>query len=225
MIKCLDWMVELDSQNQFDCLIAHDPTLGPAWLSRLRPAAQRAFRQVNEFVYPRPVRENWPDAADTAFQATAQHIQAVHHRPWFWFEADCVPLKPGWLPSLWLEYQNCGQPIMGSVVPGMGHINGTAIYPPNFANLSPRAMAAGGGTAWDTDMTPDLVGRTHDCSRSFFHAWGQAADGSLHPCSGPPPHFGSTLAVDKWIPRDAVLFHRCKDGSLIDQLRAKKRAP
>ena len=112
---------------------------------------------------------------------------------------------------------------MGPVVPGMGHMNGTAIYPPGFANLAPHAMAAGMGTAFDSEMTPDLVGRTHDCSRSWCHAWG-LVNGVLHPSTGPPPHFASTLAVDQWIPPDAVIFHRCKDGSLIDQLRAKKLA-
>jgi hypothetical protein len=223
MLKCLDWMVELDGQNQFDCLLSHDPSLGPAWMSRLRAAAQRAFRHVHEFVYPRPVRENWPDAANIAFQSTALHIQAACHQPWFWFEADCVPLQPNWLSSLWLEYRNCGHPIMGPVVPGMGHMNGTAIYPANFANSAPHAMAAGYGTAFDSDMTPDLVGRTHDCSRSFCARWGMV-NGTLHPSAGPAPHFSSPQSLAQWVPPGAVLFHRCKDGSLIDQLRAKKRA-
>lgn len=222
MIKCLDWMVELDGQNQFDCLISHDPTLGLAWMTRLRSAAQRAFRTVHEFIYPRPMRESWPEACNITFQSTALHIQAVYHQPWLWFEADCVPLKPGWLSSLWLEYQNCGQPVMGSVIPGMGHINGTAIYPANFANIAPHAMSAT-NLAWDSEMTTDLVGHVHDCSRSFFHGWGMV-NGTLHPSGGPPPHFSSPVAVDQWVPPDAVLFHRCKDGSLIDQLRAKKRA-
>lgn len=222
LVKCLDWMVELDGRNQFDCLISYDPSLGPVWLARVRDSAQRAFRTVHEFMYPQPAREVWPDACNMTFQSTAHHIQAAHHRPWLWFEADCVPLKPDWLPALWLEYRNCGQPVMGPVIPDAGHMNGTALYPANFANLSPRAMSAS-DTAWDTSMTYDLVGKTHDCSRLFCHRWG-VVDGKLHPSQGPAPHFSSTIAVEQWIPPDAVLFHRCKDSSLIDQLRAKKRA-
>jgi hypothetical protein len=220
MVKALDWMVELDGQNQFDCLLSYDPTLGPVWLSRLRESASRAFRTVHEFSYPRPVREIWPDACNISFQSTAHHIQAIHHRPWLWFEADCVPLKPDWLPALWLEYQNCGYPVMGPIIPEAGHMNGTGLYPANFANLSPRAMSAV-EVSWDTSMTPDLVGKVHDCSRLFCHRWGMV-DGQLHPSSGPPAHFSTTLSVDLWIPPEAVLFHRCKDGSLVDQLRAKK---
>jgi hypothetical protein len=215
-------MVELDVQNPFDCLISSDPSLGPVWLLRLRDAAQHAFRKVYEFTYPRPIHETWPDACNVTFSSTAQHIQAELHRPWLWFEADCVPVKPNWLPSLWLEYQNCGQPVMGPVIPEAGHMNGTAIYPANFANLSPRAMCAS-DVSWDTSMTPDLVGRTHDCSRIFCHRWGMV-NGTLHPSQGPPAHFSTPGSVDLWIPPDAVLFHRCKDGSLIDQLRAKKQA-
>jgi len=219
LLKCLEWMVQLDGQNQFDCLLSYDPSLGDAWLDRLRTAARRAFRNVLEFTYPRPVRETWPDACNVAFRASAQHVQAALHRPWLWFEADCVPLKPSWLSTLALEYANCGQPVMGPVIPERGHMNGTAIYPADFANLSPRAMSAV-EVAWDTSMTADLVGKVHDCSRSFCHRWG-IFNGALHPWEGPAPHFASLLAVDQWIPHDAVLFHRCKDGSLIDQLRAR----
>jgi hypothetical protein len=222
LFKCLNWMVELDGQNQFDCLLSYDPSLGPVWLDRLRAAARRAFRTVHEFTYPRPVRETWPDACNVTFRASAQHMQAALHRPWLWFEADCVPLKPDWLPALALEYQNCGQPVMGPVIPEVGHMNGTALYPADFANLSPRAMSAV-DVAWDTSMTADIVGKVHDCSRLFCHRWGMVND-ALHPSQGPAPHFASTLAVDQWIPPEAVIFHRSKDGSLIDQLRAKKRA-
>ena len=222
MIKCLEWAIVLDGRNQFDCLIAHDPSLNGTALDRIRSVAARAFKQVLEFSYPRPPRETWPDACNIAFQSTAQHMQAVHHRPWLWFEADCVPLKPDWLPMLWQEYQFAGQPIMGPVIEGCGHMNGTGIYPANFATLSPRAMSAG-ELAWDTSMTPDLVGKTHDCSRLWCHRWGNV-NGQLHQSQGPPPHFPNVESVRLWIPPEAVLFHRCKDGSLIDQLRAKKRA-
>jgi hypothetical protein len=224
MLKCLGWIAQLDGQNPFDCLIAHDSTLGPVRLAPLRAAASRAFRTVQEFTYPRPVRESHPDAANHAFACTARHIAQVLHRPWLWFEADCVPLKPNWLPTLDLEYRNCGQPVMGPGVPDLGHFNGTSIYPADFPALSPRAMSVPLGQAFDTYMTPDLVNRSHDCSRLWCHAWG-LVDGRLHPHTGPAPHFSSTLCVDQWLPPDAVIFHRCKDGSLIDQLRAKKTQP
>lgn len=220
LLKCLDWMVALDNQNQFECLLSYDNSVGGVLLQRLRHAAGRAFRVVHEFEYPRPPREYWPDACNFAFQSTANHIQAKHGRPWLWFEADCVPLVPNWLDTLWLEYQHCGQPIMGPVIEGVGHMNGTAIYPANFPQISPRAMCAG-GLAWDTQMTYDLVGKVHDCSRLWCHRWGMV-DGQLHLTTGPAPHFSSPQAVEQWIPKGAVLFHRCKDASLIDQLRARK---
>lgn len=221
MIKCLDWMFELDGQNEFDCLISHDVSLGPAWMARLKLSAGRAFRTVQEFIYPRPLRENWPDACNVAFQSTAQHIQAMHDRPWVFLEPDCVPLKPDWLPALWQEYQNCGYPIAGPVIEGVGHMNGTAIYPANFATTSPGAMSAS-HEAWDTSMTYDIVGKVHDISRLWCHRWG-LCDGKPHQSQGPPIHFSSTISVDLWIPKEAVLFHRVKDGSLFDLLRAKRK--
>ena len=222
MVKCLEWCIDLDGRNPFDCVLSYDPTLAPHLLNQLKDVAGRAFRSVTEFIYPRPPREVAPDACNVTFQSTAHYIQAHLHRSWLWFEADCVPIKPNWLPTLWLEYRNCGFPVMGPVIPGMGHMNGTGIYPANFANLSPRAMCACNGQSWDTEMTPDLVGRTHDCMRTFCHRWGMV-DGNLHPSAGVAPHFASALAVQQWVPPDAVLFHRCKDGSLITQLRAMKK--
>jgi len=221
MVKCLDWMYELDGKNNFDCVLSYDHTLGPSWLSRLRNSARRAFQIEHEFSYPIPPRAGWPEACNFAFKSTAAHMQAFFKRPWFWFEADCVPLKPNWLDRLWLEYQNCLHPIMGPVIRNMGHMNGTAIYPSNFASISPGAMRYS-KYAWDTQMTYDIVGKVHNCDRLFHHRWGMM-DGGLHDNAGPPPHFSSREAVDQWIPREAVVFHRCKDGSLIDQLRAKKR--
>ena len=221
LLKCLAWMTELDGQNQFPCLISHDTSLGSGWLYKITEAAKRAFSEVHENVYPRPFRETWPDACNVAFQSAARNAQTVHNRPWLFHEADCVPLKPNWLDSLWLEYQHCGKPIMGPVIQGAGHMNGTAIYPANFPTVSPDAMNAS-NSAWDTAMTADIVGQVHDCSRLFCHRWGMV-NGSLHPSQGPAAHFSSPLSVQQWLPPDAVLFHRCKDGSLIDQLRAMRK--
>ena len=220
MLKALLWMWELDGQNQFDCLLSYDTTLGGSMLNQLTEAAARAFRSVSQYEYPRPRVERAPDACNVAFQHSAQHMMSRFARPWLWFEADCVPLKPSWLPMLWQEYHNCGYPVMGPIIPGMGHMNGTAIYPADFPTVSPRAMSST-TSSWDVDMTNDLVGKTHDASRIFCHRWGMV-NGSLHTSQGPPAHFSSPLAVDQWIPPGAVIFHRCKDGSLIDQLRAKK---
>ncbi len=221
LLKCLAWMVQLDGQNRFDCLISHDPSLGPGWLSKVQEAAQRAFRHVTIYEYPRPLRESWPEACNTAFQHAAQHIQQVYKLPWLWFEADCVPLQPNWLDTLWLEYQQCGKPIMGPLIQGVGHMNGTGIYPADFPNISVGAMSAI-HEAWDTAMTADIVGMVHDCSRLWCHRWG-LVNGVLHPSQGAAPHFASRAAVVQWLPTSAVLYHRCKDGSLIDQLRAMRK--
>lgn len=219
MIQCLEWMVELDGKNEFDCLITYDPSLNQNLRVKAERTAGRAFSSVHTFRYPSPSTNNWPDACNWAFQKSAYHIQAAFKRPWLWHEADAVPLCCGWLDMLQNEYLNCGKPIMGPVVQGMGHLNGTAIYPANFPDISPSAMFAT-GTAWDSEMTCDIQGLVHD-SDLIQHVWGME-NGELHPFAGPAPVFADVELL-RWLRPGAVWFHRCKDNSLINMLRKAKR--
>ena len=224
MLKLLAWIAELDGQNPFDCLLSYDSTVEGIALVQLRQAAGRAFRSVLEFSYNRPAREAPPDGPAHAFAATAQYIHSHLHRPWLWLEADCVPLKADWLPTLWLEYQNCGCPVMGPVIKAMGHVNGSpTFYPGNLPELSPRSVNVPHGQAWDTHMTGDLIGKVHDSARLCQHAWGLGADGMPSEHTGSPLQFSSPLAVKQWIRPEAVIFHRDKNFGLVDQLRKMRK--
>jgi hypothetical protein len=224
MLKLLAWISELDGQNPFDCLLSYDSTVEGIALVQLRQAAGNAFRSVLEFSYNRPAREAPPDGPAHAFAATAQYIHSHLHRPWVWLEADCVPLKADWLPTLWLEYQNCGCPVMGPVIKAMGHVNGSpTFYPGNLPELSPRSVNVPHGQAWDTHMTGDLIGKVHDSARLCQHAWGIGADGMPSEHTGSPLQFSSPLAVKQWIRPEAVIFHRDKNFGLVDQLRKMRK--
>lgn len=213
----LKWMLELDGPSEFKSVLAFDRTLQSH--ERLAKLHRDTFPQGEMFQHPPPPIAAWPQAPNFVFQQVAHRMKGVG-RPWLWFEPDAWPLCPKWLQTLEDEYLRCGKPVMGPVVTNMGHVNGVAIYPANFCDISPRAMKAV-QAAWDSDSLSDVRGRIHDVSHLMQHAWGNDAHGFTAYGGRGSPTFPSPNAL-KYLNPKAVLFHRCKDGSLIDQLRHAK---
>lgn len=217
----LDWMRELDGKLNYDALLIHDPTLDPNSVKEFADKLDLGFRSKKRYVHPAPVYSSWPLAPNHVFQWTARHMKQFG-RPWFWLEADAWPLCSGWLDTLAEEYRNCGKPVMGPVVPVMNHVNGVAIYPADFCDISPHAMSAT-GEAWDSACRKDLDGKIHDAGHLIQHAWGNAATGFTNWGGNGAPRFPTTAHL-KWLKPGAVLFHRSKDTTLITQLRKVRNA-
>lgn len=217
--KNLRWMAEMDGVNDFDALVSQDSSTYPVLAAEFIEAARKAFRSVTVFKYPMAPETSWPYGANWAFQSTAWHMMNLG-RPWFWLESDCIPLKPGWMKRWQEEYDKCGKPMMGPIIKGRGWANGTSVYPANFPDLSPGAMEAT-EHAWDWRMEKDTIHLTHDANHLFCHVWG-VIDGKAHPSEGPAPTFPTQREVDRYIDHNAILFHRTKDGSLIDRLRERR---
>lgn len=221
MLKNLDWQAELENPKDFDCVLSVDREIPDDVIRELERAAWRAFSKVEVFIYPTAPVKSWPQAPNWAFQHTAIYMQPAG-RAWFWMEPDCVPLQPGWLDAWNEEYVQCHKLVMGVIVRGMGHCNGTAVYPANFPRLSRAAMTCV-DDAWDGVMKKDTILLTHDASHLLCHVWGiERGRAKWH--GGEAAHFSSWHDVQKWVDMKAVLFHRCKDGSLIDQLQESVRS-
>jgi hypothetical protein len=144
--------------------------------------------------------------------------------PWLWMEYDMIPLKPHWLSALQQAYWNCNKAFAGPIVQDMGHMNGTGIYPANTPRRIPRALSLM-RTAWDVTMKAEMIFDCHDLQPLFYHAWSMD-NGRLHPyAGGSPPSFPKGSPTMAQIPNESVVFHRCKDGSLIDRLMEKHTQP
>lgn len=217
-IKKLQWIHELGGCKLFDCLIVLDAGMNRLIAQQLIAAAEVVFHTVKVWKYATPANGGWPLAANWAFQQAA-YTMMEDGRAWFWHESDCIPLKEGWMEALAEEYWSCGKPMMGSIVAGRGHLNGTAIYPPDFPDISPTAMKST-VVAWDWEMRAETIHLSHD-SKLMAHVWG-IEDGRPSPYTGTPASFQTQRHVDLWVPKEAVTFHRAKDGTLIDRLRERK---
>lgn len=216
MLHNLQWQFELDGRKEFDCVLCLDGQLSAGMIANLELAASRTYAGVTMFIYPPAPQPRWPNGPNWAFQHTA-HFMRADSRSWFWMESDCIALKPGWLDRWNQEYNLRQKSIMGVLVPGMGHCNGTAVYPANFPSMSPRAMICT-DVAWDGLMQKDTIQNTHNAADLMCHVWG-IKNGAARPFGGEPAHFPSEREVMAWVKPRAILFHRAKDTSLIERLR------
>lgn len=218
MLSNLGWHRELEERKEARAVLSLDESLSVEQRELIEQLAWDAFSEVECFVYPACPNTSWPQGPNWAFQHTARHMKPTQ-RPWFWMEADCVPIQPNWLEVLSQEYRRCRKPIMGVIVPGMGHCNGTAVYPSNFCDLSRKAMQCT-DTAWDGIMKEETIHLTYDASNVMCHVWG-IRGGQARPFGGEPAVFKSWRDVERWVNLSAVVFHRAKNTSLIERLREK----
>lgn len=223
MRKNLEWQLELGGCRPFKAVCAFDNTVPDNLTAPILQLARECYSFVWRFDYPKPRTEYWPYGPNHAFQHTALYMRRLGC-PWFWFEPDVIPLRAGWLQALSDEYAKSRKKFMGSLIPGQGHCNGAAIYPAEASQIMPKAMLAS-SVAWDVVMKPEMIDYCHDASRLMQHAWGRV-NGRFHPATGDAPSFLMPSDMNEIHP-DAVVLHRCKDGTLIDRLRetTPKKSP
>jgi hypothetical protein len=195
----------------FECLLAADEHTP---VSAVERQARRVFQSVELFRYAHPARNTWPQGSNWMFVNVARRIALIERRPWLLWETDAVPLTSRWLEAIQLEYRTAGQPFMGAIVDiARRHMNGQGCYPPDVATWTSRAFSPAAGEAWDTAMAAETLPHTHAANHLLHNVW--LEDGRY------VPTFPTQREVEQLIPPGAVLFHRCKDGTLIDRLRER----
>lgn len=219
LLENLKWQTELDGHKEFNCILAVEAGTKTDLVQACLLEAAKSYQSLDIFTYPRVPKPKWPNAPNWVFQHVARHMQRQDD-PWFFMEPDCIPLQPGWLP-IWNErYLAAGKPLMGFIVPNMGHCNGTAVYPANFPALSRRAMTCT-DVAWDDVMKAETIHLTTNAPDLMCHVWGIKNGVAMIYC-GEPAVFTSQESVDEWVNLKAILFHRAKNTTLIERLRERR---
>lgn len=142
--------------------------------------------------------------------------------PWLWLEPDAIPLKVGWLDAIRKEYAACGKRYMGNVYvcdnPNLPNrlMSGIGVYPADAKEELIHFTTT--QYAWDVEAARFLVENCHP-TKLIQHFWG---------IMGMPPTFApvrtdtsapNTFTLDS-IHKDAVIFHRNKDGTLLGMLKS-----
>lgn len=223
--RLLKWIAELDPHIDHHLLLVADAAV-PLETKKSIDALGKSIFTTAETIMPRcpaAVNSNYHPAAAVMFERTAAHIDTCHRWNWLWMEPDCVPLKSGWLDALATAYENQPKRFMGSTMKTDGKelpaimFFGTAIYP-NCAHPEIKKFCDG-SKAFDVAFSDYVVPRAVN-SPLFQHVFGAPND---------PPTFkevkmtgdGPNVGTLENIKKDAVIFHRCKNGSLIELLRSK----
>lgn len=233
-LKLLDWIRELDGGPVHGTiLLVADAATDKKDIQAVKEKAASAFIRSEAMGIHVGARKG-VDASNFMFQFTAATVKERFKAPWLWMEPDCIPTRTDWLHKLSLGYAHSTKRYLGAMVQGNDpmlpkeHLAGCAVYPPDAYEdlqkvMNERKRAVIGPRAWDIEMAA-VVAPASQPTDLIQHFWGPSKDIS--------PIFVRTKKADApvnhvtldFVNENALLFHRNKDGSLIDVLR-KSSAP
>lgn len=226
----LSWINELGgTDTDHSCLLVADSNVPKEKRADLLQLARQSFR-FSATIPIDATKSAWPP--NRMFLMAARQVSMCYKLPWLWLEPDAVPLRKNWRDELADEYGLCPKKFMGPIVentlkqpnlPAL-HLTGTAIYPPDAWDLYNSIPALKTESrAWDMTAADQVVPRTQH-TELIQHYYGEI--------KLPPVFVSERKAADpknfvtkKFLHSSAVLFHRCKDGSLIELLRSSRAIP
>jgi hypothetical protein len=214
-IKSLKWMQELDGKLDYDCILSFDTQTDPSEVNQL---ASQIFRSVKQCRYKRLPNDGWPIPQNHAFTSTV-YFMAKLKQPWLWVETDSVPMRSGWLDDIAREHKAGRKPFTGHWNEITKVFNGVAVYPPNIGQYSTKALMAtltvgkdGRQPPWDVYCSKEVEKHLNKANHLFQHIWN-------NPATNQAWTFPDMKIVHGIVRKGIALFHRNKDGSLIDRLR------
>lgn len=159
------------------------------------------------------VERGYPGSASHLFVVSMTTAGAENQgEPMLWLESDAVPMHRNWFADITREYDQCEAPFMGHLEADhdIPHLAGVAVYPPNWATLSPMLASS--------HLAPDIP--------HFGRGKGQAFDAYAAPEVFPKAAQAKTIqqvfGKRHWRKQDlslirdgAALVHQSKDGSLM----------
>jgi len=221
LLNLVKWIEQLGGCQGHDATIVADAGTPAGLVHKIKHQADRCFRRVEIATTSKSI-EGWPAGPNELFIRAAKVGRELDSH-WLFLEPDCVPLCPGWLDKIDIHYRVKGARYLGQVVPcnkpGMPekHFTGVGVYPANAILNLEWAIRRKAELAFDISTAEILVPIATHCDL-FQHLWGEV---------GNPPTFAeraipgtATFSLDYLRP-NAVLFHRTKDGKLIELLRKR----
>lgn len=221
-------------------------------VSELELAAQGSFDTVTTRVTDLQDERGWPFSCNSAWHDAVVYIRSRMLKPWLfetfegdpkspgwieqaqkasarfskgflWMESDCVPLGPKWMDPIETHYVAVSTRkkdpkyfLGGEVMVPQHRMSGVAVYP-SFVSQFTRGLVflPNAKGPWDQLLAADFM-QWVQFSPLIQNIWNRVpGDPSTAPTF---PDQESLSLLDP----AAVLFHRCKDSSLINRLREKK---
>ena len=213
-MELADWLVEVPCEyaNHAALIIASLEMDQSSTLQLAEKFKVAGFKHVVTIRAREEEPGGWPMAPNAMWRLAAGYVKDHARCPWLWLEPDCVPIRPGWLDQINAQYLSAKKAFMGTAYPiPFRHLNGTAVYPYHIHRFNPLMFNAEFfGRPFDT-VRPDLTLRDAHITNLIHRS---LEDPTLN-----IPHTFPDLSSLNKIPVECVLFHGCKDGSLIARLR------
>lgn len=218
-IQLLAWMEELGGCSNHDLVIVADMNTPYQEICRALDIGRRIFQSVQAITNDRSVI-GWVEGPKSLVLALFRYMYPIG-KPALLMDSDAIPLTEGWLDAIAAEYKAANRPYMGHVFncdqPGLPPrlMSPIAVYPPDAIELQ---LAIEQGHHWDVSMTEIVISKVHD-TPLIHHLFGEM---------NRPPTFanvgiaGTNVFQPENIRPGAVIFHRNKDGTLINLLRERR---
>lgn len=219
--KLAGWIKELGGVDNHELLLA------PAWsvfmTGEHKPVIElfeKSFSTVKVMQPPGEDEYGWPDSANFAWRAVVSHVvNGLGGVPFFWMEADAVPLCPDWLDRIEAEWKASGKPFLGARValPDIPvHMTGIAVYSEIAKHIPKNQVIQYQFSYRKPQVAFDVQHREQTLPNAKLtaliqHEW-------------KPEPFADDASLSRLNP-ETVIYHQCKDGSLIDRLREKGTNP
>lgn len=227
--KLLEWIAELGSCKPHSLLLCADSKVPQEQMRALMEIAKPSFNQVKTMIAtvptPEPNKQVW--APNVMFLAAARQVKTNYRLDFLWLEPDAIPIYPGWLDDIAEEYWECPRRYMGSVIHQEGqsglpndYLNGVAVYPNDAISDFEKIEAVKNSTqAFDTGSAASIVPKALHTT-SIKHYWGTKELPPVFVEARAPDAPKNHVTLDL-VPLEAAIFHRSKDGKLIELLRKR----
>lgn len=228
--KLIEWIGDLGSCKPHSLLLCADASIPRERVLELMAIARPHFNQTRTMLVTMPTADGeskvWPP--NVMFLNAARQVRENFRFDFIWLEPDAIPMYAGWLDDIAEEYGECPRRFMGSLIKQQGqpglppeYLNGVAVYPNDAIEVFDKIKSVADSTqAFDIGSAAAVVPKSSN-TRLIHHFWGT---------KDMPPIFVETKAPDSpknhvtldFVSKEAAVFHRSKDGKLIDLLRAKR---
>lgn len=220
-IKLAQWITKLGGCKAFDVLLVADAATPFDQTMELAKALGESFQQVIVRATARHV-PNWPDGPNANWSACARLCKEMN-RPWLFLEPDVVPMRAGWLAEIAEAYNRIGAKYLGHIYPcsqpflPSRFMSGVACYP--ALAIDEIAPLPNTPRAWEVDAAERMIASGAHTDK-IYHFFGQP---NLPPTfvARKDAHSPVNAMTLENIPAEAVLYHRCKNDSLIRLLERK----
>lgn len=225
--RLIRWIASLGSCKPHACLLIADDAVPKSNRTELKELATPIFASAATIPVSVP---KVGFAPNHMFMLAAQQIMFSYRWPWLWLEPDAIPLKSHWLSKIADAYEASPKRFLGPIVdgkqPGLPerHLAGVSVYPPDaFSIYDKFTSIKTENVAWDMEAANDVVPRAQH-TKLIQHFWGKRDLSPTFVADNSTARADNALPLSFLSP-EAVVFHRCKDGSLIRLLQERMATP